>query len=393
MRVLMLHNYYQQSGGEDAVVAEEIALLERNKVVVNLFAKRNDSIAKMPRSQLALNTLWSTKSADEVSIAIKRFKPDVIHSHNTFPLISPSAYYAAAKQNVPVVQTLHNFRLFCAQAMFMREGKVCEDCLGKLGWRGIVHGCYRDSKLQSAAVVSMQSLHRMLGTYQHQVTRYIALNEFCRDKFIEAGLPKTRMTIKPNFIDLPALANAHNYTRQGGLFVGRLSKEKGLLTLAEAASIYAQAKLDIVGVGTEAQLLTNHVNVQMIGWQQPPEIYARMRNAAYLVMPSIWYENFPRTLVESFACGLPVIASRLGAMAELIEDGINGILFEPGNAKDLADKLQWADSHPEAMLKMGIAARREYESKYTSAINFAQLMAIYQDAMHAQAHAQKQDHS
>ncbi|MDP3776350.1 glycosyltransferase [Methylotenera sp.] len=383
MRILIAHNYYQQAGGEDAVVAEEVSLLERHDIAVEVYAKHNDNINVMPRAQVAIDTMWSRKSAEEISAVIKRFKPDVIHTHNTFPLISPSLYYAAASLNVPVVQTLHNFRLFCAQAMFMRDGKVCEDCLGKLAWRGVMRGCYRGSKIQSAAVVGMQGLHRMLGTYQHKVTRYIALNQFCSDKFIEAGLPKSRMAIKPNFIDLPLLTDEKGKLRQGGLFVGRLSKEKGLATLAEAASIYTQAKLEIIGIGPEERMLKTHTNISLQGWKTPVEIYRGMRNAAYLVMPSIWYENFPRTLVEAFACGLPVIASRLGAMAELIDDGFTGLLFEPGNAKDLAEKLQWADSHPDEMLKMGREARWEYETKYTSAINFKQLMGIYKDAIHA----------
>jgi len=383
MRVLIIHNYYQQAGGEDAVVAEEMALLKRNEIAVELYAKRNDSINTMSGIQVAVDTMWARKTVNEVLAVIQSFKPDVIHAHNTFPLISPSVYYAAAQSGVPVVQTLHNFRLFCAQAMFMRNGQVCEDCLGKLAWRGIVHGCYRESKIQSAAVVSMQGLHRMLGTYQHQVTRYIALNQFCCDKFIAAGLPQSRMRIKPNFIDLPACSHDYAAIRSGGLFVGRLSKEKGLVTLAEAASIYVQIKLDVIGIGPEAEVLRANPNIHCMGWQQPADIYERMRRAAYLVMPSLWYENFPRTLVEAFACGLPVIASRLGAMAELIEDGVTGLLFSPGNAKDLASKMQWADSHPEAMSSMGKQARLEYEAKYTSDINFRQLMAIYHDAVEA----------
>ncbi len=391
MRVLIAHNYYQQPGGEDAVVAEEVALLERNDIEVELYSKHNNSIQSMPSAQLAIDTLWSRKSASEVSDIIKRFKPDVIHTHNTFPLISPSLYYAAARQNIPVVQTLHNFRLFCAQAMFMRDEKICEDCLGKLAWRGVMRGCYHGSKIQSAAVVSMQGLHRMLGTYQHKVTRYIALNQFCSDKFIEAGLPKARMRVKPNFIDLPLLENNSNKARQGGLFVGRLSKEKGLATLAEATTIYTQAKIDVIGVGPEEPMLKNNANIQLLGWKTPVDIYTRMRSATYLVMPSIWYENFPRTLVEAFACGLPVIASRLGAMAELIDDGLTGLLFEPGNAKDLAEKLQWADNHPDEMIKMGREARWEYDTKYTSIINFKQLMEIYQDAIHA--HREPLNHS
>jgi len=382
----MAHNYYQQAGGEDAVVAEEIALLERNHVTVELYARDNDDIAAMPRAQLVADTLWSKNSTRDILAKIEDFAPDVIHAHNTFPLISPSLYYAAARHNIPVVQTLHNFRLFCAQAMFMRDGKVCEDCLGKLPWRGVVRGCYRESKTQSAVVVSMQGLHRMLGTYQHKVTRYIALNQFCSDKFVEAGLPGARMTIKPNFIDLP---EAPEQQRSGALFVGRLSTEKGIATLAEAAALSPQVHIDVIGSGPQQSMLQQSLNIRLHGWQVPTVIYQHMRRAAYLVMPSIWFENFPRTLVEAFACGLPVIASRMGAMAELIHDEYTGLLFDPGDPKDLARKLQWADSHPEAMRKMGQEARREYEHKYTSAINFKQLMAIYDEAI--RAHQEVQD--
>lgn len=386
MRVLIAHNYYQQAGGEDAVVAEELALLQRNNVTVELYAKNNQIIDSMPRLRLAADTLWSRNSVKEILAKIENFAPDIIHTHNTFPLISPSLYYAAAEYNIPVVQTLHNFRLFCAQAMFMRDGKVCEDCLGKLPWRGVMRGCYRGSKTQSAVVVGMQGLHRMLGTYQHKVTRYIALNQFCSDKFVEAGLPSSRMTIKPNFIDLPTSSEAQQ--RHGGLFVGRLSTEKGLATLAEAAAIYPQAHIDIIGSGPQQAMLEGRPNLVLHGWQAPPAIYQHMHRAAYLVMPSIWYENFPRTLVEAFACGLPVIASRMGAMAELIHDEYTGLLFDPGDPNDLANKLKWADSHPEAMQKMGIEARWEYEHKYTSAINFKQLIAIYEDAIQTKQEVQ-----
>jgi glycosyltransferase involved in cell wall biosynthesis len=379
MRVLIAHNYYQQAGGEDAVVAEEYALLMRKNVEVELYQQHNDRIADMPRAQLALDTLWSRRTVQELSSQIKRFQPDVIHAHNTFPLISPSLYFAAAQHGVPVVQTLHNFRLFCAQAMFMRDGRVCEDCMGTLPWRGVVRRCYRGSIAQSAVVVGMQGIHRMLGTYQNRVTRYIALNRFCSDKFVEAGLPAARMAIKPNFIDLPA-PDLHQ-TRSGALFVGRLSTEKGIATLASAVTLYPDAAVNVVGSGPQQVELENLPAVRLHGWQEPQTIYALMAKAAYLVMPSIWYENFPRTLVEAFACGLPVIASRLGAMAELVRDGETGLLFDPGNADDLAVKMRWADSHPEAMRRMGEAARAEYEARYTSETNFSLLMAIYQDAI------------
>lgn len=383
MRVLLAHNRYQQAGGEDAVLAEEHKLLLQNGVEVELYEQDNRNIASMPPLQVAVDTIWSRRTTSEITERIRRFQPDVIHVHNTFPLISPSLYFAANKLGVPVVQTLHNFRLFCAQAMFMRNGSVCEDCIGHIPWRGVTRRCYRESGTQSAVVVGMQSLHRMLGTYRNKVTRYIALNNFCRDKFIEAGLPAERIAIKPNFVDLPAPASG---PRHGGLFVGRLAAEKGISTLAQAMRLYEGAHMEVIGHGPQALELGTVQAATLLGWLEPQDIYARMSRAAYLVMPSIWYENFPRTLVEAYACGLPVIASRLGAMAELVQDGKTGLLFNPGDADDLAQKLRWADAHPAEMLRMGEAARREYEANYTSEINFRQLMHIYDEARHY-AHA------
>ena len=361
------------------MLAEEHQLLVRNGVEVELYEQDNKRIETMPAMQVAVDTIWSRRTVSELSAHIQRFKPDVIHVHNTFPLISPSLYFAAAKHGVPVVQTLHNFRLFCAQAMFMRNGAVCEDCIGKLPWRGVVRRCYRESGSQSAVVVSMQGIHRWLGTYRNKVTRYIALNKFCRDKFIEAGLPADRIVIKPNFIDLPAPKATE---RNGGLFVGRLSPEKGISTLAQALYLYKGASIDVIGHGPQEDELKDVAGALLLGWMKGEEIYGRMNRAGYLVMPSIWYENFPRTLVEAYACGLPVIASRLGAMAELVHDGETGLLFTPGNAAELAEKLRWADTHPAEMRRMGEAARRVYEENYTSEINFRQLMHIYDEACH-----------
>jgi glycosyltransferase involved in cell wall biosynthesis len=381
MRALIVHNLYQHAGGEDSVVRDEIALLERNKVAVELYQRDNAEIQSLPRVGLAAQTIWSPRTVREVSDLIERFRPDVVHAHNTFPLISPSLYSVVARHGLPMVQTLHNFRLFCVQAMFLREGRVCEDCVGSLPWRGIVHRCYRGSVTQSAVAVGMLGVHRAIGTYEKRVTRYIALNEFCRNKFIDAGLPGDRISIKPNFIDLPPPDAAR--PRSGALFVGRLSPEKGIAVLATAAAWGQGGPVDVIGTGPQEAGLRDAPGLRLLGWREPGDTYDRMRAAGCLVMPSVWYENFPRTLVEAYACGLPVIASRLGAMETLVKDGETGLLFTPGDAQDLARKLSWAESHPTEMRRMGMAARREYDASYTSQINYSILMDIYRESIEA----------
>ncbi len=192
MRVLMVHNAYQQRGGEDSVVESEVALLRQHGHEVHVYERHNDEVNQTPKWRLAVGTIWSSRTVQEVQALIAGFKPDVMHVHNTMPLVSPSVYWAARKLGVPVVQTLHNFRFLCPQAMFVREGKVCEDCLGKVPWRGVMHKCYRDSTIQSTVMAGMLTTHRMLGTFSSKVSKFIALNEFCRAKFIEGGLPAER---------------------------------------------------------------------------------------------------------------------------------------------------------------------------------------------------------
>lgn len=381
MRILLVHNAYQHSGGEDSVVESEIALLRAHGHEVAEYRRHNDEITSMSKPMLAMNTLWSGRSGHEVERQIKMFRPDVIHAHNTFPLISPSMYWAAERAGVPVVQTLHNFRMMCLNAMFLRAGKVCEDCSGRLPWRGIVRQCYRASTAQSAVLAGMLVMHRSLGTYRNKVARYIALNDFCRSKFIAGGLPAERIVVKPNFVEWadarPCSEPASGGKKQSLLFVGRLSTEKGIETLAGAATLLPDLDMRVAGEGPQAHLLEDALGITRLG-NLPSDVVHREMNAALaLVLPSIWYENFPRTLVEAFACGLPVIASRIGALADLVREGETGLLFEPGDARDLADKLAWAMAHPEAMMEMGRKARAQYEAEFSPEVNYRLLMDIY----------------
>lgn len=373
-RVLIVHNAYQKRGGEDAVVESEIALLRAHGHAVETYFRSNDDVAGISSLALARQTLWSDRTPHELAEVISRFQPDVIHAHNTFPLISPSLYWTADRAGVPVVQTLHNFRLMCLNALFLREGKVCEDCMGHLPWRGVARACYRGSHAASAALAGMLTLHRGLGTYRHKVARYIALNEFCRSKFIEGGLPAERVVVKPNFVDFAA---PDPVPRAGLLFVGRLSVEKGVATLSEAMKLLPDAQLRVAGDGPEAGLLDGGAGVSKLGSLPGEAVRQEMGRALALVVPSIWYENFPRTIVEAFACGLPVIASRIGALADIVHDGETGLLFDPGNARDLGDKLAWALAHPEQMALMGRNARAQYEAEFSAEVNYRRLMEIY----------------
>lgn len=377
-RVLVVHNRYQQRGGEDAVVDAEIDLLRFHGHAVAMLERHNDEIANMGIARVGIETLWSHDSVRRCRSAIADFQPDVIHVHNTFPLVSPAIYWVAADAGIPVIQTLHNFRLLCPQAMLLRDGRVCEDCVGHVPWRAAVHGCYRGSRMQTALIAAMLTLHQAPGTWQRKVTRYIALNEFCKQIFIAGGLPANRICVKPNFIDL---APAKEEARQGGLYVGRLAPEKGIALLLTALDRLQGMTLRFAGDGPAMEMVKAHGGGHWLGPLAPSEVFREMRRAAYLVIPSLCYENFPRVLVEAYASGLPVIASRLGAMAELIDDGRTGLLFDAGNPADLTEKLRWAEANPEALADMGRAARQEHEKKYTGEINHSRLAEIYHEAM------------
>ena len=388
MRVLVVHNAYQHKGGEDSVMEAEVTMLAARGHSIMLFLRHNDSIHKKFRIVTAFQTIWSAPVGQEFEATLRSFKPDVVHVHNTFPLISPSIYWVADRLGVPVVQTLHNFRLLCPQAMFLRNGKICEDCLGKLPWRGIVRGCYRESKAQSTILAGMITLHRSVGTWKNKISRYIALNEFCRRKFIAGGLPAHRIMVKPNFVDFEFQLSG---LRSGFLFVGRLSSEKGVAVLVEAARAVSFSNIRVAGTGPEASLLFGVKNITELGSMSSDDVRMEMGGAMALLLPSIWYENFPRTLVEAFGSGLPVIASRIGALAELVEDGVTGLLFEPGNSQDLAEKMQWAHQHPEKMAEMGRNARVLYETEFTADRNHHQLITIYEAAINATKERLKHD--
>jgi glycosyltransferase involved in cell wall biosynthesis len=393
MKVLFVHNQYQQPsqqpGGEYIVVLAEEGVLRAAGHRVVEYIRQNDEIKDYglgSKATLPLRTVWAWDSYREIKALLARERPDLAHFHNTFPLISPAAYYACRAAGVPVVQTLHNYRLLCPAAIFSRDGRVCEECIKHSVWRGVLHGCYRDSRAATTTVALMLAVHRRLSTWTHLVDCYIALTEFGRRKFIEGGLPAEKIAVKPHFVFRdPGVRDTRG---EYALFAGRLAEEKGLPTLLAAwERMRNPVPLEIVGDGPLRPTLQNQAHRRMMGsihfcgWMSPDRTLATIKQARFLVLPSECYETFGLVAIEAFACGVPVIASRLGAMEEIVEDGRTGLGFTPGDPEDLAAKVEWAWTHPKEMEAMGRAARAEYEAKYTADRDYQTLMEIYERAI------------
>ena len=382
MRVLLVHNRYQLPGGEDIVFSSEAQVLNGRGHDVEVYQEDNRRIAEMSRVAVGVRSVWSRRSRRAIARCLKTTRPDVAHFHNTFPLISPSAYSACREMGVPVVQTLHNYRPLCPAATFLRDGRVCEDCLGKtVPWPSVLHGCYRGSRAETLPVAAMLTTHRWLGTWRSQVDMYVAVTDFVKRKFIEGGFPAEKITVKPHFVD-PDPGPREDDGRYV-VFVGRLTTEKGIETLLQAWQ-KIRIPLKLVGDGPlmrASQVFAKRHDatwIEFVGGRDQQDVLSLIKGARFLVFPSEWYETFGRVAIEAFACGVPVVASRLGAMAEIVADGRTGLHFTPGDAADLAAKAEWAWTHPEEMREMGAEARREYERKYTAERNYERLMQIYE---------------
>lgn len=389
MVMLFVHNYYQREGGEDAGVRQERDLLAAAGHRIVEYSRCSGEIKLngiSSRIKLGAGALWSKRTYSELRSLIATQRPEVAFIHNTVPLISPSAYFACAEAGVPVVQTLHNYRFLCPAGTFLREGKICEECVTSTLFRSVRHGCYQDSAAASATLSLMIASQRALGTWQEKVACYIARTKFARWKFIEGGLPAERIVVKPCFVhpDPGPRTGAGDTV----LFLGRLSPEKGLRTLIAAwEHLGGSVPLRIAGDGPLREELDAEVErrrlsgVKVLGRVPDADLLAEMKRARFLVFPSEWYEGLPLTIAEGFACGVPVLASRIGSMIELVEDGRTGLHFTPGDPADLAAKVEWAWTHPQEMEEMGRAARREYETKYTAEQNYQALMRVYETAM------------
>jgi glycosyltransferase involved in cell wall biosynthesis len=385
LNILIVHNQYQQAGGEDTVVEAEALLLAEAGHTVNIWTVDNKDLGNglTANFKAALSATYSTSNRIIAQNKIVELKPDIIHVHNFFPQISPSIYDACAAKGIPVVQTLHNYRLICPGALLMRKGKICELCVNGSPYQSAIYGCYRNSKLGSLAVAHMVAKHRRKQTWNTKVDRFIALTEFAKSKFVQSGFPSQKIIVKPNFVKPISLeGNTQKTTENYALYVGRLSEEKGISTLVNAwCKLGSNYKLKVAGDGPLRFLLESKQNIETLGFQSQAAVHQLMQDASFLILPSEWYEGFPMVLVEAFAHGLPAIASNLGSLAEIISHGDTGLLFEPGNAEDLANRIQSLLENQEDISRMGKNAQLIYQAKYTPELNIQLLMDIYQQAI------------
>lgn len=376
-KVLIVHNYYQIPGGEDTVVANEKKLLEEHGHKVILYTRNNNELRKMGKIQkllLPFTTIYNSKISRDIKRIIIQEGIDIVHVHNTLTLISPSVYYAAKRCAVPVVQTIHNFRLLCPGATFYRDGKICEECVSKGLGCSIKHGCYRGSKSQTLICAVATQIHRWTGIYGK--INYICLTEFNKTKLLQLKQIKPeKVFVKPNFVD----DNEDSGQRSGFIFAGRLDELKGIRVLIEAWKLLGSDAPNLIICGTGplegwCKEETQGLNVEMRGFVDNVEVKKLIAHSKALILPTLWYEGFPMSIVEAYAMGTPVICSDLGNAGSLVEEGITGWKFIPGSAEGLAAKVKgWSN--------ICDSVKTVFEDRYTPSSNYVQLLNIYKSVI------------
>lgn len=388
MHVLIIHNYYRQRGGEDHVFENEAKLLEKHGIDVIRYTVSNDKLEKYRPLHALSSCIWNVETYRNISELVRKHHIDIIHCHNLWAVASPSVYWAAKKKQVPVVQTLHNYRLVCCNALLLRDEKICTYCCQYRFMpfaTPIWYKCYRNKSSATLAIWLMINIHRILGTWNKKVTLYIALSAFQKKVLSEAGLPSDKIVVKPNFTFEPSRNIVHTMKDDYVAYIGRLSTEKGIDILLKAWQTIPQIPLVIAGNGPLAESVTNMSrncpSIKYIGPISNENIYPIIAGARCIIVPSICFENMPLVILEAFSAGRPVVASRIGALPEIIEDNLTGFLFTPRAINEMVSKIQLLWHNRELAIRMGKQARFEYERKYSADVAFDKLIAIYKQAI------------
>lgn len=394
MRVLFVHNYYGSGApsGENQVFEAERALLESHGDEVATLVRNSDVLRSRGVIGLvvgAVGTPWNPLAASTVKRAVESFRPDVVHVHNTFPLLSP-AIFSAIGSSAARVLTLHNYRLFCPAAIPMRGGAVCTECIDQRSvLPALRHGCYRESRLATLPLAASVSLHRRLGTWEHDVEAFISLSEFQKDRMVAAGLPRALVHVKPNFFPGNPAPIAWAERESSMVFVGRLTPEKGAMTLLAAWKAWGvdAPPLTIVGDGPQRAELEEYARamapgkVRFLGQVAREATLREIARARMVIVPSECFEGLPTVLIEAFAFGTPVAVSNLGPLPSLVRAGVDGVVFEPNAPQSLLESARAAWQAPGALEKLGSGARAEFEATYSEQANYAALLEIYAAAI------------
>jgi glycosyltransferase involved in cell wall biosynthesis len=392
LRVLQVQNQYAPGwGGEETVVALEKHLLREHGHVVEDFRVSNAQLrnAHTFRQMLAAPSfLWSRRSYAMLRRKIAEFEPDVVHVHNTFPKLSPSVFWAAHREGVPVVQTLHNFRHVCANALLLRDGVYCEECVGRAGCTALRHRCYAHSLSRTAVVVATSLLHRSIGTYSRGVDAFITVTDFNREIFQRGGLPEDKLQVKPNFVPVSQLGNCPR--KRQAVFAASMMPSKGLHLLLKAWDITALAEFELllIGDGPERKSLEREFahlgNIAWCGRLERSQVLERMAESRIFVFPSLSYENCPMVVLEALSVATPVISPNHPSMAGIVRHQREGLVFQAGNAQSLAAALRealHADDH--TWSRWSNAARQTHTERYSETVNYQQLISIYRNVMHS----------
>ncbi|MDD5369028.1 MAG: glycosyltransferase family 4 protein [Anaerolineaceae bacterium] len=388
MKILLIHNSYQQYGGEDKVFNAELNLLQGGGQQVITYVRKNTEISNyelMEKIRFVKNTLWSKRTEKEILELCSRERPNVAHLHNIFPLISPSVYDALNNAKVPIVQTLHNYRFLCPNGLFYRKGSVCELCKKGNVLYGVMHKCYQNNYLTSGLYASSIGLVR-LSRKLDRVRKFIALTPFVGNQYVEGQLiPEEKITCLGNFIVQYPQGSKLLQSSPGtyALYFGRISKEKGVQTLLAAFEKMPHIHLKIAGTGPQLESLVRYVqsrnmtNIEFVGFQEKKELLDLIRKAFVSIIPSECFDVFPLASLESMSVGTPVIASRIGGLPDVIEDGKSGLLFQPKDSGELQEKVEYLFSHPSEAEQMGEYAQNIVRVKYSPEIHYQKLMDIY----------------
>lgn len=382
MRILILHNYYQQAGGEDRVFESEAALLESRGHEVIRFVRRNDEIRTGSASRNFGNALWNQAVARELKRLVEQHKPDIAHVHNVFSVLSPAVYHVLRKAGIPIVQTLHNYRLACPNARLMRNGRPCSLCRGRtVPWPAIWYRCYQSRLSSSIALASVLTLHRLLHTWDRSVDLYLAPSDTVRNQLIPTGIPAGRIVVKPHFVSDPGTKGAH----QGGyaLFLGRLEPEKGIMELLDAWRLLPALPLRVGGTGPLSAMVQKRLcepslgKVSVLGWLSRGQIEEQLADARFLIIPSLGCESFGLTAIEAFSFGVPVLSSGKGALAEIVRDNLNGLTADPCNATELAAQARRLFDDTSIWNRLSLQARADYLSYYSPEVACEALLGAY----------------